>query len=187
MITIVTGLPRSGTSLMMQLLAAGGIEILTDNIRKPDENNRRGYFEYEKVKSLQKDNNWLSEAEGKAVKVIAQLVPYLSPNFDYAVIFMKRNLDEIILSQEKMLENLGGKKATVGNDVLKKVFENQAEKCLNFLSGNKNFKTFIVDFNELLSGNDKIIEEIDTYLGLNLDTENAKKVIDSSLYRSRVK
>ena len=186
MITIVSGLPRSGTSLMMQVLKAGGMEILTDGVRNADINNPRGYFEYEKVKELQNDNSWISEADGKAVKVIAQLIPYLPAEFDYSVILMKRNIDEILLSQGKMVESLGGRKATVGSEVLKKVFEDQLKKCEEYLDVSKNFKKCEVDFNRLISGNTEIIGNLNSKLDLKLDLENVTGVIDKSLYRSKV-
>lgn len=185
MITIVSGLPRSGTSLMMQILKAGGIQILTDNIRSADVDNPRGYFEYEKVKNLQNDNSWLQEAEGKALKVIAQLTPYLPIDFNYSVILMKRNIDEILLSQGKMVENLGGRKATVGSEVLKKVFEVQLKKCEEYINANKNFKKYEADFNKLVSGNIEIIKNLNSHLDLKLKLENITGVIDKSLYRNK--
>ena len=103
-IVIVTGLPRSGTSLMMQMLDRGGLEILTDGRREPDEDNPRGYLEFEKVKSLAADNNWVVEAKGKVIKVVAQLLDSLPEEIDYKVIFMHRKIDEIVQSQYKMLE-----------------------------------------------------------------------------------
>jgi len=107
LITVVSGLPRSGTSLMMQILEANGFEILTDSIRTADESNLRGYYEYEKVKSLMKDNTWLAEAEGKTVKVIAQLLPYLHSSFEYKIIFMQRKIAEILSSQSKNVRENG--------------------------------------------------------------------------------
>ena len=100
--TVVTGLPRSGTSMLMQMLAAGGIPPLSDGERLPDDDNPRGYFELESVKRLQKDSSWLSDAQGKAVKIIAQLLPNL-PQLNYRLIFMDRDLDEVIESQRRML------------------------------------------------------------------------------------
>ena len=105
-VTIVTGLPRSGTSMMMQMLAAGGLPVLSDDRRLPDDNNPRGYFEYEKVASLREDSNWILDARGKAVKVVAQLLPHL-PRGAYRVIFMDRNLDEVVQSQRRMLARNG--------------------------------------------------------------------------------
>ncbi len=186
MITVVTGLPRSGTSLMMQILKAGGMEILTDEIRRPDISNPLGYFEYEKVKSLHKDSSWIKEAEGKAVKVIVQLVAYLPESFNYSVIIMKRNLDEIIVSQNKMIETLGGKKSVVGNDILKKTFELQFNKAKEYLLVNSNFKTFMISYNELLLGNLNKLREMNNYLNLNLNLEKVNGIIDQSLYRERI-
>lgn len=186
MITVVTGLPRSGTSLMMQVLKAGGMEILTDNVRPPDVSNPKGYFEYEKVKSLAKDNSWLSEADNKAVKVIAQLARFLPLEFQYRCILMERNIDEIMLSQEKMIASLGGAKSPIGNDILKKTFAGQLERVRSYLTSNPHFELFEVSYGELLSGGTDIIEGLNEALNLNLDVGKAASVIDNSLYRNRI-
>jgi hypothetical protein len=170
---------------MMQILKAGGMEILTDNVRQPDVNNPRGYFEYEKVKSLQKDNSWLGEAERKAVKIIIQLIPYLPVNLEYSVILMKRNTGEIMLSQEKMIATLGGKKSSTGNDALKKVFESQLRKIEEYLSSNNCFKKFTINYNKLINEDKSILKELNSFLNLNLNIENTDTIIDSSLYRNR--
>jgi len=102
-IIIVSGIPRSGTSMAMQILEAGGVPIFTDKKRKPDENNPKGYYEVEAVKRLDKDNSIIKKTKGKAVKVISHLLPYLPEKFEYKLIFMKRNIDEVIRSQQKML------------------------------------------------------------------------------------
>ena len=113
MITVVTGLPRSGTSMMMQMLAAGGCPVLTDGVRAADSNNPQGYFEYEPVKRLPIDSSWLPLAQGKAIKVVAALVPYLplaSPDgapYAYRAIFLRRDWQEVSDSQMRMLRNLG--------------------------------------------------------------------------------
>ncbi len=103
-IVVVSGLPRSGTSLLMQMLAAGGLEVVSDHLRAADVDNPRGYFEFERVKQIQKDSSWLPAARGKALKMISQLLYHLPPTERYRVIFMRRNLDEVIASQEKMLQ-----------------------------------------------------------------------------------
>src|SRR5450432_3057856 len=103
-ITVVSGLPRSGTSLMMQMLAAGGMPLLTDQIRAPDQDNPRGYFEFERVKQIKRDQAWLGSAVGKAVKIIHLLLYDLPPNRNYRVIFMRRNIEEVLISQRKMLQ-----------------------------------------------------------------------------------
>lgn len=106
-ITIVTGLPRSGTSLAMQMLAAGGVEPFTDGERTADESNPRGYLELEAVKQLKKDASWVPSARGKAVKVISHLMAELPRDETYRAVFVERDMDEILTSQEKMLERLG--------------------------------------------------------------------------------
>src|SRR5438270_5105425 len=105
-IIIVSGLPRSGTSLMMQMLDQGGVEVLTDNIRTADTDNPRGYYEFEKVKKIKQDASWLPQTRGKAFKMVSQLLYDLPASEQYLIIFMERDLDEMLLSQEKMLERL---------------------------------------------------------------------------------
>src|SRR5438270_10834083 len=106
-IIIVSGLPRSGTSLMMQMFAAGGIDTVTDAIRTADCDNPRGYLEFERVKKIKHDSSWLPEMRGKAFKMVSQLLYDLPPSEHYRIIFMERDLDEVLASQEKMLERLG--------------------------------------------------------------------------------
>ena len=106
-IIIVSGLPRSGTSLMMQMLDNGGVPVVTDNIRTPDTDNPRGYYEFEQVKKIKEDVSWLPATRGKAFKMVSQLLYELPASETYRVIFMERDLDEMIRSQEKMLSRLG--------------------------------------------------------------------------------
>ena len=105
-IIIVSGLPRCGTSLMMQMLVQGGFEAVTDHIRTADTDNPRGYYELEKVKKIKEDASWLPETRGKVVKMVSQLLFDLPASERYRVIFMQRDLDEMLASQEKMLERL---------------------------------------------------------------------------------
>jgi hypothetical protein len=97
-ITIVSGLPRSGTSLMMMMLEAGGMPVLTDHIRTADADNPKGYYEFERVKAIERDQAWLKEADGKAVKMISALLKYLPQNYAYRIIFMRRGTTPIALS-----------------------------------------------------------------------------------------
>src|ERR1700674_2159926 len=108
-IIVVSGLPRSGTSMMMNMLDSGGVPVLTDGIRSSDDSNPRGYFEYEPVKELGKDGgrSWVLLARGKAVKIISFLLTWLPETCDYRVVFMQRDLDEIIASQNEMLARRG--------------------------------------------------------------------------------
>src|SRR5579872_1312474 len=106
-VTIVSGLPRSGTSMMLRMLAAGGLPILTDGVRTPDEDNPHGYLEWEGVKSLARDASWVASARGKGVKVIYYWLRDLPRDCRYRVIFMRRDLDEVLASQAAMLERRG--------------------------------------------------------------------------------
>src|SRR5215468_11569905 len=106
-LVIVSGLPRSGTSMMMKMLAAGGIEPLTDNIRTADEDNPKGYFELERVKQIESDKAWLEDARSRVVKLISALLKHLPPSYQYKVIFMRRAMSEILASQRKMLMRRG--------------------------------------------------------------------------------
>ncbi|MEM6336728.1 MAG: sulfotransferase family protein, partial [Bacteroidota bacterium] len=128
MITIVSGLPRSGTSLMMQMVEAGGISALTDGVREADENNSRGYYEFEPVKKLRADASWVPQAEGKVVKVIAQLLQHLPQGHDYRVVFMDRDLTEVLRSQTTMLKNLGQKTPALPAAILARTFDQQVAK-----------------------------------------------------------
>ena len=103
-ITIVSGLPRSGTSMMMRMLEAGGMEVVTDNIRKANGDNPHGYFEFEKVKKIKEDSSWLDETFGKVFKMVSMLLYELPSDKNYKIIFMKRNMKEIMASQRIMLK-----------------------------------------------------------------------------------
>jgi hypothetical protein len=102
-VIVVTGLPRSGTSLVMQMLAAGGVEVLSDELRQADQDNPRGYLEYQPVKNLLKDSRWLFEARGKAIKIVAPLLVALPSGLACRVILCERDLDEVLDSQERLL------------------------------------------------------------------------------------
>src|SRR5262245_31961291 len=131
-IIIVSGLPRSGTSLMMQMLSSGGIEVLTDNLRTADADNPRGYYEFEKVKQIERDSSWLPQARGKAVKMVSQLLYHLPGGERYRVIFLERDLGEVLLSQEKMLRRLGRPAAPA--DEMRRAYTLHLERLHRWLS-----------------------------------------------------
>ena len=122
MITVVTGLPRSGTSLAMQLLEAAGFLPFTDGQRLADASNPQGYYEAEIVKTLPQDSAWLEEAEGRAVKVIHLLLPQLPDNREYRVLVMERELGAVLRSQQLMLERLGRAGAALPEARLRQVY-----------------------------------------------------------------
>src|SRR5437879_6348754 len=123
MITIVSGLPRSGTSLMMQMLVAGGMSALSDDDRRPDPDNPRGYLEWERIKQLPNDPACIAEAEGKVIKVISRLLLSLPAGHEYRIIFMQRPLPEVLASQETMLLHRGTAKPGADTAAIASAFE----------------------------------------------------------------
>ncbi len=132
-IVVVTGLPRSGTSLMMQMLKNGGAELLVDGVREADEDNPKGYLEFEQTKSLARDNRWIENAKGKVIKVVAPLLENLPAEYDYKVVFMYRDVEEVIQSQTKMLERNGQSGGNLTPERLKAVLNYQLEMAAKML------------------------------------------------------
>ncbi len=186
-IIIVSGLPRSGTSLMMQILAAAGLPLLIDHSRPADQNNPRGYFEFEPVKHLKEQKDWLKQAQGKAVKIISHLLKELPADYFYKVIFMQRNLDEVIASQNKMLKNLGKPQGKLSDEQLKRYFEHHLQETFQWLSRMPNFEVQIVHFEQLFSNPQQILDEISLFLSHPIDLSKTVNVVDPQLYRTRKK
>jgi hypothetical protein len=184
-ITIVSGLPRSGTSMMMKMLAAGGIEALTDNIRTADEDNPKGYFELERVKKLETDKEWLPEARGKAVKLISALLKNLPDDYTYNVVFMQRRMPEILASQRQMLIRRGEPADSVPDDKMAAMFEKHLAQVENWLSSRPNIRTIYVSYNETLTDPAKQIARISDFLGGGLNVEAMAAVVDQTLHRQR--
>ncbi len=184
-ITIVSGLPRSGTSLMMQLLAAGGIPALTDDIRKPDEDNPRGYFEFERVKQLKHDKTWLAEATGKVVKVVHLLLYELPPGHNYRVVFMRRHLNEILVSQQKMLQRAGRTGPAASTDLLAKNFNSQVAQVLQWLSAQRHFQVLEVWHHDLIARPQVQVSAINSFFGGGLHEAAMTRVVDPALHRNR--
>ncbi|MDX2002133.1 MAG: alkaline phosphatase family protein [Chitinophagales bacterium] len=182
-IIIVSGLPRSGTSMMMQMLQAGGIEIYTDNERGADENNPKGYLEHEQVKQLATNNQWLWQAKGKAVKVINYLLPYLPSSYKYKIIFMEREISEIIASQNTMLSRNGkGKADEIKLGLLEKT-KLSLEETNEWLAERKNVSVLRLSYRDVINSPEEHIANIANFLETNLDESAMLKAIDSSLYR----
>lgn len=180
-ITIVSGLPRSGTSMMMQMLQAGGLEIMTDNLRADDENNPKGYMEFDPVKRLRQDNSWLPQAEGKTVKVIAQLLQYLPNNFTYKIIFMQREMTEVLISQQKML----GKSTTAYPTALANTFARELNRTESWLAGQPNMDVLYVNYADVIAQPEEQAENTMAFLGAELDIAGMTAVVDKSLYRNK--
>ena len=185
-IVVVSGLPRSGTSLMMQMLEAGGIELLTDHERKADEDNPKGYYELEAVKKMKKgDTSWLQEAPGKAVKIITAILVTLPTDQLYDVIFMRREMDETLASQKKMLLRRGEDTDKVSDELMAAGFQKHLTEVFDWIGNQKNLRCLEISFNALVSIPDGEIDKICEFLGGALDIEAMSKVISPDLYRQR--
>ena len=186
LITVVSGLPRSGTSMLMQMLGAAGYPCLTDGVRQADADNPRGYFEYEKVKRLRRDCSWLSEAKGKAVKIIVQLIPSLPSEFSYRIIFMERDISEVLASQREMLQRQGKGGGNLSDAQLHQIFERQVVEVKQMLA-QRNIPTLDVTYSDALQYPMKIAEKIQAFFGENLNVGAMAAVIDPNLHRQRSK
>ena len=186
-ITIVSGLPRSGTSMMMRMLETGGMRILKDEIRKADEDNPAGYYEFEKVKELKKDPSWLENAKGKAVKIISSLLEHLPERYTYKIIFMYRNMEEILNSQRQMLIRRGEPTDEVSDEKMGKMFLKHLQKIEERLNKQSNMDVLTIHYNKILNEPAKHSEIINRFLGNTLNTKNMTDVIDQTLYRQRGK
>lgn len=185
MITIVSGLPRSGTSMMMQVLEAGGLPVLTDNIRKPDADNPRGYYELEKVKQIKKDTSWLDEADGKVFKMVSALLYDLPQDRFYKIIFMERKIDELLASQSVMLKNMG-KEQGPSDDDMRKFSEAHLAKLMRWLDNRENMDVLYCGYDSMIKNPAKESVRIAKFLEREMDIEKMVQVVDPALYRQRV-
>lgn len=184
-ITVVSGLPRSGTSLMMQLLVAAGREALTDGKRGADADNPLGYYEYEQVLDLAKDTAWISQARGKVVKIVAQLLPYLPRTEHYHVIFMERNLGEVIASQRAMLERQGRRGAELDEQKLAETYVAQLMRLRKQIAMRPELRLFAVNYNDLLADAPRIVPQLAEFLGTPFDGQRAANAIRPDLRRQK--
>ncbi len=184
-VTIVSGLPRSGTSMMMKILKAGGMKILTDEIRTADEDNPKGYYELERVKQLEHDQAWLEDAGGKAVKIIAALLKHLPSDYTYRVVFMRRRLEEILASQKKMLVRRGEPTDTISDEKMAELFRQHLKRIETWLDERLNIKVLYVNYNEVIEKPVEHAQRINQFLGNTLNVENMAGVVDKALYRQR--
>jgi len=187
MITIVTGLPRSGTSLMMQMLSAGGFPVLSDGERKPDTDNPKGYLEWERIKQLPKDPSLIAEAEGKVVKVISQLILCLPPNHDYRIVFMQRPLPEVLKSQDEMLRRRGNADSVKDTSAIEEAFQRHLIEVNKWLAGQPNMRVSRLHYHRVLREPKAVAEEIAEFLESPLDIDAMLSQVDGTLYRNRMK
>lgn len=183
-ITIVSGLPRSGTSLMMQMLAAGGMPLLTDRERKPDIDNPRGYCEWEPAKLLPKQPSRIDEAEGKAVKVISQLLLSIPRGRSYKLIFMERPLPEVLASQDEMLKRRGAAEP-VDPELLTSAFRHHMQEVIAWLERREDIPVCRMGYRKVLADPTSFAKTVRDFLGLDLNVGAMALAVDASLYRNR--
>lgn len=184
-ITIVSGLPRSGTSMMMKVLEAAGMEVFTDNLRVADEDNPKGYFELEQVKALKEgDDSWVKDARGKVVKVISSLLEYLPSTYKYKVVFMRREITEILASQKQMLIRRG--EPSEGDDQkMAEMFQEHLKRVRVWLANQPNMEVLYVDYNALMADPAPQVKAMAEFLGLSDHLEAMLAVPDKNLYRQK--
>jgi len=183
-ITLVSGLPRSGTSLMMQMLSAGGIPPLTDGLRAADDDNPAGYFELERIKQLKSDSVWLEQARGHAIKIISLLLYDLPPGLPCRILFMRRNLDEVLASQRTMLQRRQVVDPGPPDDQMRRYFENHLKKVRRWIT-DQNIPCLECDYNQLLQNPDPILTDISVFLDGYPKPNAMRTVIRPDLYRKR--
>ncbi len=187
-ITIVSGLPRSGTSLMMQMLAAGGMAPLTDGVRVADADNPRGYLEFERVKRVKSDHGWLPEAEGKVVKMVHLLLRELPlDGFTYRVVWMRRRIEEVLASQRAMLQRQGKSGAAIPEAQLAGIFSAQMDDVERWMTAQSAFTFLSVTYHELVAEPASHAARLNQFLGGTLDERAMTSAVDPALYRQRPK
>jgi hypothetical protein len=185
-IIVVSGLPRSGTSLMMKMLAAGGLPLLVDGLRQPDDDNPEGYFELERVKALATgDHAWLPEARGRAVKIISYLLQFLPGTYSYRVIVMQRRMNEILASQRRMLIRRGEPVDTLSDEKLAAISARHLQQVQSWLAAQSNIAVLSVDYNALVADPLPHVASVDTFLGGRLNVVAMSAAINPQLYRNR--
>ncbi len=185
MITVVSGLPRSGTSLMMQMLVAGGLPPLTDGLRSADHNNPRGYFEWEPAKSLKLKPEAIDAGEGKVVKIISALLQHLPETHEYRVLFMIRPLEEVVASQNRMLERLGREVPRTPTASVVAAFQKHLREVDGWLSNKPYLSALRVEHSTVLAQPREESERIAKFVGVPLNVDAMSRQVERSLYRER--
>jgi len=184
-VTLVSGLPRSGTSMMMQMLDAGGLPPLADGARQADEDNPKGYYELEATKKTKDDSSWLVEAGGKAVKAIYRLLYDLPMDREYRVVFMQRDLTEILTSQSIMLDRRGQAGAKLTREQITQAFRRELDRFDDWVQRQDNLSILRVDYNAVIRDPLAQAEKVNAFLGGDLDVAAMAAAVDPDLYRNR--
>jgi len=171
--------------MMMRMLQAGGMSLLTDDVRTADEDNPQGYYEFEQVKQIEHDRAWLEDARGKVVKIISALLKGLPSDYTYQVIFMRRKMGEILASQRQMLVRRGEASDTIQDDRMAHLFQRHLEEVRAWLDGQPNVETLYVHYNEVLENPVEQAQRVNRFLGNTLDVAQMAAVVDPTLYRQQ--
>lgn len=185
MITVVSGLPRSGTSLMMQMIVAGGIPPLTDGLRAADENNPKGYFEWEPAKALKQNPGAIAAGEGKVVKIISALLPHLPEGHEYRIVLMIRPLEEIIASQNSMLRRLGKEVPTTSLAGVRTAFEKHLKEIDGVLAKRPGMTVLKIEHAKILTDPLGQAVRVSEFLGGGLKIEGMARQVEQSLHREK--
>lgn len=186
MIYIVSGLPRSGTSMVMKMIEAGGLDILTDHLRKPDTDNPKGYCEYEPVKALAKNAQWVYDVDEKGIKVISHLLPYLPADLEYKVLFVLRPIEEILASQAKMLERRGEPIDGRAEPALARKFRDHLYSVRLWIARQAHMECLFLKYGDIIAAPLEKAVQIAAFLGRPCDVEAMASVVDSRLYRNKL-
>jgi hypothetical protein len=187
-LTLVSGLPRSGTSMMMKMLEAGGLPPLTDAFRAADDDNPKGYYEFERAKKLREgDADWLPDAQGKAVKVISALLRHLPSNYRYNVIFLRRAMPEILASQKKMLVNRGEDPDKVSDEDMAQLYQKHLGQVTAWMAEQDFIDVLYLDYAAILNNPGPVPNQIARFLRQEMDTEAMLAIVDPDLYRQRAR
>lgn len=178
-------MPRSGTSLVMRMLWAGGMPVLADGLRAADEHNPLGYFEYEPVKRLPKDASWVADAKGKAVKVIYRLLEYLPDGIEYCVLFIERDLREVFASQRHMLRARGDAAAGQDEELMLAALAAEGARVKEWMAKQKNVRVLVIPHEGVLRDPRGWAQAMTEFLGRELDCEAMAGEVDLGLYRHR--
>ena len=186
-VIVVSGLPRSGTSMMMNMLTAADLEIVSDRVRTADEDNPKGYFEDERVKDLEKeeDRSWLHDCRGKVIKIISFLLKDLPADNRYKVIFMRRDLNEVMASQNKMLRRRGEPVDESKNQKMIELYKNHLQKSDFFLRSRPYIEYADIDYRAAVADPRAQAERVVAFLEMDLDVDRMVEAVDPTLYRNR--
>jgi hypothetical protein len=185
-LTIVSGLPRSGTSMMMRMLDMGGMPVLIDHIRTADHDNPNGYYEFEAVKRTKQDSTWLEGSHGKAVKMVYRLLYDLPADRSYRVLFMRRKLEEVLASQRTMLERKSARGDAASDGQMETLFRRELQSFYDWVPKQNHIELIDVDYNQILCDPLTELERGHEFLGGAVDLAAMASVVDSKLYRNRV-